>query len=92
MIGLILLVGGSVAGGLVPKRLLVRTDPCLYLFELPRSRKGPLDAPIHIAPADQLPPDPGGRSVELFGERLWGNAGARRERAAIAAALARRSP
>jgi hypothetical protein len=91
VLGLGAIILTSWASALFPRRLLVRTDDRLYVFELPRSRKQPLAPPIHAASANDLPPDSGGRSIELFGERLWGNFGRTAERHAITAALATRS-
>jgi hypothetical protein len=92
ILGLIAIIAMSWAFAFIPRRLLLRTDSRLFVFDLPRTRKRPLAPPLHGAPADELPPDPGKRSIQLCGERLWGNFGRSREREAISAALAPRPP
>ena len=92
IVGLIVVVAGSVVLSFVPRRLLIRTDETLFVFKLPRSRKEPLGQPLHAAPAGELPADTGGRTIELFGERLWASIGAGRERSAMTAALDREVP
>jgi hypothetical protein len=88
ILGLVMIAVWSQALALLPRRLLLRTDDRLYVFELPRLRKRPLAPAICSVPAGELPPDPGGRSIELCGERLWGGYGRGREREAMAAAIA----
>lgn len=76
----------------IPRRMLVRTEARLYVFEMSRGQREATGEPVAVLEPGELPHDPAAVPAEIAGERLWPNYGAGRERDAMREALSRVLP
>lgn len=78
VLGVLIMLAGSVASFKIRRRLLLRTDERLYSFELP-SKGASIKPPLGVFDLAELPPTDDGKPT-LEGERLFPSFGANEER------------